>query len=151
MTKDHGGSMENSKIIAKAQKYLEDISIKYPIELAYVFGSVSVNQNNAMSDIDIGVKFKNKYTDLEDALIRGEIIDKGEAVLKMPVDVVSLDKASVFLKYQIVKDGKVLIDSENRATIESLILREYFDFKYYSDIFDEALIKSLKEETYSGG
>ena len=138
-------------LLKKVIKFIEDIDKKYPIEFAYIFGSIVSNENNNMSDIDIAIKFKYDYTCLKDALIRGEIIDLGQSIFNMPLDVLNLAKASIFLKHQVVKYGIVLVDCDERSDFESLVFREYFDFKYYSDIYDEAMLKNIKANTFFGG
>lgn len=143
--------MENQSLIKKIINFAEIINDKYPCLVAYLFGSIATNHQNNMSDIDIALMFKESYSDEQKLFIRGELMDLGQGFLNMPVDIVCLDSASVFLKFEIIKNGILLIDNENRASIESLILREYFDFKYYSDIYDEAIIKSIKNNTYIGG
>ena len=88
-------------------------------------------EDNNMSDIDIAVKFKSNYTILQYVLIRGEIIDLGQAIFNKPMDIVNLDKSSIFLKHQVVRHEIVLKDCYDRVTFESLVFKEYFDFKYY--------------------
>lgn len=143
--------MIEEELLNKIKYFIEDISGKYPIELAYLFGSKANGEENNMSDIDIAIKLKDKYTGLEDALIRGEIMDLGQAIFNIPMDVVSLNMASIFLKYQVVKCGIVLKDSYDRSTFESLVFREYFDFKYYSDSYDDSIVGSIKRKTYFRG
>ncbi len=137
--------------IENIKKFIYKINDKYSIDLAYLFGSVARNQYNKESDIDIAIKFKNKYSKMDEIFIRGEIIDIGKAYFKRNVDIVSLDNAPIALKYEIIKDGILLIDCYERVSIESLIIREYFDFKYFSDIYDKEIIKRLKDGTYFGG
>ncbi|ARC86738.1 nucleotidyltransferase domain protein [Clostridium argentinense CDC 2741] len=137
--------------IENIKKFIYIINDKYSIDLAYLFGSVARNQYNKDSDIDIAIKFKNKYSKMDEIFIRGEIIDIGKAYFKRNVDIVSLDNAPIALKYEIIKDGILLIDCYERVSIESLIIREYFDFKYFSDIYDKEIIKRLKDGTYFGG
>jgi len=137
--------------IENIKKFIYKINDKYSIDLAYLFGSVARNQYNKESDIDIAIKFKNKYSKMDEIFIRGEIIDIGKAYFKRNVDIVSLDNAPIALKYEIIKDGILLIDCYERVSIESLIIRVYFDFKYFSDIYDKEIIKRLKDGTYFGG
>ncbi|WP_291567279.1 MULTISPECIES: type VII toxin-antitoxin system MntA family adenylyltransferase antitoxin [unclassified Clostridium] len=137
--------------IENIKKFIYKVNDKYSIDLAYIFGSVARNQYNKESDIDIAIKFKNKYSKMDEIFIRGEIIDIGKAYFKRNVDIVSLDNAPIALKYEIIKDGILLIDCYERVSIESLIIREYFDFKYFSDIYDKEIIKRLKDGTYFGG
>lgn len=86
----------NDILFNKVKNFIQDIDKKYPIEFAYVFGSTATNKSNNMSDIDIAIKFKHEYESLKDALIRGEIIDLGQGICGMPLDVINLDKASIF-------------------------------------------------------
>ena len=142
--------MINDELVNRIKFFIEEINKKYPIELSYLFGSIAKGEANNMSDIDIAIKFKSNHTSLEDALIRGEIIDSGQAIFNMPIDIINLNKVSIFLKHQVVKYGIVLKDYEDRSTFESLVFREYFDFKYYSDQYDESIVKSIKSKTYLG-
>ena len=43
----------------------------------------------------------------------------------------------MFLKYKIIQEGIVIKDSRERIAFESIVLREYFDFKYYSDYYNK--------------
>ncbi|SFA81039.1 type VII toxin-antitoxin system MntA family adenylyltransferase antitoxin [Clostridium frigidicarnis] len=118
---------------------------KYNIKFAYIFGSLAKNKANNMSDIDIAVMFNEKFNPLQDAIVRGEIVEEVKFKFNMPCDVVSLNKASTIMKYNVVQEGVVIIDDNSRADFESLALREYWDFKPYSDYYDEMYLKSIKE------
>lgn len=131
-------------------EFIELINEKYPIKFAYLFGSRARGEERLDSDIDLALFFGESYEGLEEVLIRGDIIEEGKAFFKMSVDIVSLNIAPILLKYQVVKDGMIIKDSEDISTFESLVLREYFDFKYYSDIYDEAMIDSIKQGNYFG-
>ncbi|MGO1819654.1 MAG: type VII toxin-antitoxin system MntA family adenylyltransferase antitoxin [Senegalia sp. (in: firmicutes)] len=127
----------DEKLKNSIKRFINHIDNKHEIEFAYLFGSIAKGKENKLSDIDVAVKFKNNYNNMKDMLIRGEIIDSASKFFDKNVDIISLDKASIFLKYEVIKDGIVIKDNLNRATFESLVLREYFDFKYYSDIYNE--------------
>lgn len=130
------------------EKFLYDINKKYQIDFAYLFGSIAKGKERNDSDIDIAIKFKDNYSDIEDIIIRGEMIDNGKKYFDREIDIVSLNKAPILLKYEVVKAGIVIKDSDNRASFESLVLREYFDFKYYSDIYNEKIISNIKNDTF---
>ncbi|KOA21324.1 nucleotidyltransferase domain protein [Clostridium homopropionicum DSM 5847] len=140
--------MELDKLEMKLIKFIDDISIKYKIKFAYLFGSRARGDNKNNSDIDIALFFEKDYDPMEETFIRGNIAEDGMTFFNMPFDVISLNNAPLLLKYQIVKEGIVLKDNYERSTFESLVLREYFDFKYYSDIYDEAIINSIKAGDY---
>lgn len=135
--------MEN--IINKAKNFIEDINRRYKIKFAYIFGSQATGKATENSDIDIAIYFQEEYPPMEEVFIRGDIIEDGKAFFKKDVDIVSLNNASLLLKYEIIHDGIVLKDDDDRADFESLSLREYFDFKYYSDIYDNAMIERIRK------
>ncbi len=56
------------------------------------------------------------------------------------------DSASLLLKYEVIKTGIPLKESKKRAAFESLALREYFDFRYYAEIYNEAMIESIQKQ-----
>lgn len=131
--------------LTSLENFIVKISKLYPIKFAYLFGSQSRGTATEDSDIDIALYFKEDYDSLNSAIIRGTIIEYGKAFFKKNVDIVSLNEASLLLKYEVIHDGVVILDEDSRGEFESLSLRMYFDFRYYSNIYDEALINSLKQ------
>ena len=130
---------------------IQNIDQAYPVELAYLFGSYAKGTDHSESDIDVALLFKHKYEEREELLILGRVINEGEKLLRKKVDVVSLSKASPLLKYEIIREGIILKDSIRRGSFESFALREYFDFRYYSEIYNQAMLKRLTKGTYFGG
>jgi len=143
----------NVSFIDKCREFIKEINKSYPVSFGYLFGSRAKGTNNAMSDIDMALMFEQSYGDMEDIFNRGDIIETGKKFLKDPVDVVNLDKASLILRYAIVQEGIVLKDEDSgkRADFESLTLREYFDFQYYSEYYNNAVIKRIREGSYFRG
>lgn len=135
----------SGKFLYELKTFILEVTKLYPIKFAYLFGSQSRGTANDKSDIDIAVYFEGDYDPLTLALIRGNIIEHGKEFFKKNVDIVSLNDASLLLRYEIIHDGIVILDNDFRGDFESLSLRMYFDFKYYSDIYDEALINRLKQ------
>lgn len=131
-------------LFEKIIEFTKIIDEKYPIKFAYLFGSYSRGDNNKNSDIDLAFYFDKNYSDIDDCFNRGSIIEDGKEFFIKDVDIVSLNKASPLLRYEIIRDGTVIKDCINRASFESLWLREYFDYKYFSDIYDEAMLKKIK-------
>lgn len=138
-------------IINKAKVFISTINSKYNIKFAYIFGSQATGEASENSDVDIALYFGKSYEAMEEAFIRGDIIEEGKAFFRKDVDVVSLNNASLLLKYEIIHDGIVIKDDDERTNFESLALREYFDFKYYSDIYDNAVIEKIKQGEVFGG
>ncbi|NLK34526.1 MAG: nucleotidyltransferase domain-containing protein [Gracilibacteraceae bacterium] len=140
--------MKNSQLENKLREFINGVDREYPIELAYLFGSYARGTENSQSDIDIALLFQNQYTKYEELIIRGQIIDKGLSVFSRPIDLVSLNSAPPLLKYEIIGDSLILKDSKTRSSFESLAIREYFDFQYYSRIYNEAVISRIRNDDY---
>lgn len=102
-------------------------------------------EQNDSSDIDIAIMPKCKSVNkIEEVFIRGNLIEIGRSIFKKEIDIVFLNIDSVLLKYEIIHDGIVIKDSEDRSSFESLTFREYFDFKYYSDYYNSVMINDIK-------
>ncbi len=138
--------MRKEDLLEKLSEFLNRINRLYPIEFAYLFGSFATETSNKESDIDIAIMFCKKYDRKKEIIIKGNIIDIGEKYFERKLDIVSLQSAAPLLKYEIVKEGIPMKDSRKRAEFESLALREYFDFRYYSKIYNKAMIEAIKEE-----
>ncbi len=137
--------MGKEDILEKLGRFLEKINEQYAIEFAYLFGSFATEAYNKTSDIDIAIMFVEKYEPKKEAIIKGSIIDAGQKYFQRKLDVVSLNSATPLLKYEIVKNGIPIKESKKRATFESLVFREYFDFKYYADIYNKAMVEAIKK------
>jgi hypothetical protein len=82
---------------------------------------------------------------VEEVFARGNLIELGKEIFKLDIDVVFLNQDTPLLKYEVIKDGTIIKDNEERAEFESLSIREYFDFKYYSDYYDECMLNYLRK------
>lgn len=134
-------------------EFINNVNEKYPITVGYLFGSRAKHTENAMSDIDIALLFKNTYDESNDAFIRGEIIESGFEFFKLPVDIVSLNLAPLSIKYEIIKEGILIFDHSpvQRVEFETKVLQEYLDFKYYSDSYNATILESIRNNDFFGG
>ncbi|QCX34346.1 nucleotidyltransferase domain-containing protein [Caloramator sp. E03] len=131
-------------IKSKIDEFLKKAQEICEINFAYIFGSYARGEQNENSDIDIAIMPQKNYDDIEEVFIRGNLIEIGKEVFKKDVDVVFLNIDSIFLKYEIIRDGIVIKDSIDRISYESLVIRKYLDFKYYSDYYNEVILNSIK-------
>lgn len=123
--------------------YIQSIDDAYPLELAYLFGSYAKGTGHRESDIDVALLFKQTYTQAEELLLLGRLMDEGAKRLDRKVDIVFLHRASPLLRYEVVRHRIVLKDSPQRASFESLAIREYFDFRYYAEIYNQAVLQRI--------
>jgi predicted nucleotidyltransferase len=143
----------DEEIVIQSRRFIGAVDRDYPIRFGYLFGSRARGETTGLSDIDIAVYFQQDYPAPEETLIRGDLMERGGRYFGGTVDIVSLRRAGIFLKYAVVRDGIPIKDGTGgaRADFESLTLREYFDFRYYSDIYNNAMIADIKAQTYFGG
>lgn len=111
---------------------LKNIFKAHPeIKLAYLFGSRANGAGGPLSDYDFAVYFDlNEKGRMSD--IRFNLLDQLSRELKTDdVDLVILNLTeSPELKYNIIKNGRLIFEEEPYKTIfEPRVLNEYFDFK----------------------
>lgn len=142
-----------TELIILCRKMAEEIDVNYPITFGYLFGSRAVGNYREQSDLDLAFMFEKQYPPHEEYLMRGDLMELCQKQFQMAVDVVSLASAPLFLQFNVIQEGITIIEksSRNRAEFESLVRREYFDFQYYSDYYNQKMIESIKEGTYFGG
>ncbi|MBI5701638.1 nucleotidyltransferase domain-containing protein [Candidatus Saganbacteria bacterium] len=118
---------------------------KFPIIAVYLFGSKAAKKRTSpISDYDFGVLLskkaaKSSYLDIK-LKLTAELV--GAAACDH-VDVVLLNEAPLLLKYEIIKNGKLIYDNNSvkRAQLLFETLREYLDWDYLQKIMSKSLIK----------
>ena len=115
------------------------------IGLVLVFGSKITGFSHSKSDIDIGIVFFDKIRKKEKpvevyGILHEEFIKKFKT---NNIDIVYLEEAPLSLQYKAVRDGVVLYENSPVffANYKENILKKYFDFKFFEDIFHQAIIK----------
>lgn len=127
------------------KKQLQKILKKNAIELAYIFGSVATGHANKKSDVDIAVLLKKDISKKKRFEIRLKLMTQLSPLFQREVDLIIFnDIKSVFFKYVIIREGKLLYEGEEgqRAEFESRIMGEYFDFAPFLDIYNKQYVKN---------
>lgn len=115
--------MDQERVIDLAREFVERISKECPIKFAYLFGSFATGTFNNMSNVDIAVMFEEDLLAMNEAILRGLLMEEGKALFKRDVDIVNLKNANIFLKYSIIKDGIILKDHEERSLFETSVIK----------------------------
>lgn len=135
-----------------SQKQIDDIRQFFEGDRAvvagYLFGSFAKGKISDSSDIDVALLIKKDvapdlYTDL--AIRYSVSLSKA---LGREADVVILNEAPPFLRYQVFRYGQPIFErdrKESRAFIARTI-QEYFDFEPLKRIMEQKAIKRLKEQ-----
>lgn len=76
-----------------------------------------------------------------------KLINEIASILKKDkIDLVDMDSVSILLKYNIIKEGHVLKDNKERVKIETKILSDYLDMKYYFDRHTKFAIERIADK-----
>ena len=115
------------------------------IKLAYLFGSVAEGKKGKLSDVDIAVFLDESLSKKKIFNLQLKLMSELTSILKTDrIDLVVMNNAPLLLKYNIIKHGKILKeDVETRIRIESGILSNYLDMKYYMDRHTNLAIKRI--------
>ena len=126
------------KMIKILKKFLQK---EREILFCYLFGSQTTKNVISESDVDLAIYFnKNRVKDFFGR--RLELIAEISKALKKETDVVVLNTAPPFLRYVILKEGKLIFerDKGKRIDFELKSLNEYFDFKPILEKYHQRLL-----------
>lgn len=114
---------------------------------AYLFGSYFSGNPHRYSDIDIAVLFDKMvnpedYTDKQIDLA----VNLGR-LLGREADVVILNRAGSFLKYNVLKNGLRVYERPDRSErgFEARAIVEYFDFLPIKNRIEEGVLSKIKK------
>ncbi|PJE73718.1 MAG: hypothetical protein COV02_01110 [Candidatus Terrybacteria bacterium CG10_big_fil_rev_8_21_14_0_10_41_10] len=114
------------------------------VSFAYLFGSLASGNFNQDSDIDIAVMLPFEMKKKERFDLRLKLMGEISKILKKKVDVVVLnDVSSLYFKYIIIKEGKIIYKEIDLspAEFESKTLGIYFDFRSFLENYNKAYVK----------
>jgi uncharacterized protein len=122
---------------------------KLGIAAVYLFGSKAENVSSKLSDVDIGVVL-NDPTKLDNStIIYNRLYDLFTEVFDTSnfktIDIVFLQKAPLELRFDVIKNGKVLFENseELRSGFEDNTQMKYIDFKPILNNFNKQIINRI--------
>jgi len=130
------------------KKVVEFLSKQERVKLAYLFGSVAEGKEGKLSDVDLAVFLDESLSKKEILNLQLKLISELTSILKTDkVDLTVMNNAPLLLKYNIIKHGKILKqDMETKVRVESGILSDYLDMKYFIDRHTNLAIKRIAKE-----
>lgn len=116
---------EKKPLIKKISQLLDE---KEDIIFAYIYGSFV--SSSSFQDIDIGVFIKE--VSISPLSLELEMERDIENCVHIPTDVRIINNAPLSFIFNILKDGKVIIDHDSnlRADFEGIVYKKYFDFEH---------------------
>lgn len=134
----------NFEIIRENPVFTEILK-KNKVVLAYIFGSRVDGTAGRDSDLDIAVLFDRKLAKNQRFNLRLLLMSRLEKFFGLKIDLVVLnDVNSVFLKYIISSEGRLIFSSseDEYLDFECMAMNEYFDFKDFLDLQNKNYVKN---------
>jgi predicted nucleotidyltransferase len=140
---------EAEHILARLKEVLPAILGEYPVEVAYVYGSVARGTVTPFSDVDIALVLVaplSSYDQLKLELTLQGAIDGALGLL--PVDVRVINGAPLTVRGRIIRDGILLYerDRAHRVTFEVETRKRYFDFAPTARRLRDAFLQRVHKE-----
>jgi uncharacterized protein len=130
-----------------AQELLTQVLERTPgVRLAVLFGSAARDEDQARSDLDVGVLLedgRDSGSDLEVALSRAT---------RRAVDLVRLDAAPPLLRFEVARDGRVLVERTAHAWVDfrAQAMIDWWDWAPTARAIHAAAIRRLRERPADG-
>lgn len=136
------------QVMARLERCLPAILAGYPVDAAYVYGSVARGTATPLSDVDIALLLAEPcapYDRLKLALtIQGEI----ETRCDLPVDVRAINDAPLMVQGRVVQQGHLVYEGDRarRIHFEVMTRKQYFDFAPVARRLQEAFLERVRQD-----
>ena len=126
-------------------KKLSDCLGKYPVVIAYLFGSEAKGASGVLSDIDVAVFISKDIDKSERFDLRLRLSNELSSSMNKRVDFVVLNDSPVQLSYEVIKHGKLIFckDKSMKVDLEVEILSRYLDRRYYDKRHAELVMEKI--------
>ncbi len=114
---------------------------KHRVNLAYLFGSHAKGETTSLSDMDIAVMFDSDA----DGRMEPLRLDLMGLLGEEAIDLIDLKSAPPRLKYNVIKEGRVILGEDRSSEFEVRAMKEYFDFKPMEEMYFEGMKKRIEE------
>jgi hypothetical protein len=111
-------------------KIIDTLMDEDSIIFSYLHGSFL---DNHFRDIDLAIYVQTTLNKKEALKLELKLERELEEKIKLPMDVRILNYSPLSFRYNVIKDGKLILTrNENlRSDFESLSIREYLDFNFF--------------------
>ncbi|MCL4536026.1 MAG: nucleotidyltransferase domain-containing protein [Nitrospirae bacterium] len=126
-------------------KRLTECLCKYPVIIAYLFGSEAKGTSGVLSDIDVAVFISKDIDKSERFDLRLRLSNELSSSMNKRVDFVVLNDSPVQLSYEVIKHGKLIFckDKSMKVDLEVEILSRYLDRRYYDKRHAELVMEKI--------
>jgi predicted nucleotidyltransferase len=123
---------------------------KYPVAMAYLYGSMARGRPLPTSDIDIALVLTDPPAPYErfklELAIQADLEDACQ--LREEMDVRSINQAPLMVQGRILQEGLLLYerDRELRIAFEVLTRKKYFDFLPAAEKMQKGFLRAIREK-----
>ena len=117
-----------------------------PVILLYLHGSHARGTQAPLSDIDLAVLLEPECG--RDYRVHGDLLMAlQEACGRDDIDLVIFNTAGPIIRDRVIRHGRLVYarSEAQRVAFEADALKRAMDFSYYSQVYDDALFRQLKE------
>lgn len=143
-----------AEIITRLKECAPEVLAEYPIEMAYLHGSVARGCPLPTSDVDIALVL----AEVPPAYDRLTLELKIQAALEdgcylTNLDVRSINQAPVMVQGQIIQEGVLLYsrDKARRIAFEILTRKKYFDYRPTAVWMEQTFLDHIRQQGLSRG
>lgn len=138
---------------ADLQRNLEQFPADHAGQIAgaYVFGSSAAGTSGPLSDYDIALLFQPSVTPQQRLEIASNLIGNLQRIDGPLMDVTILNEAPPEICHAVIRDGRAIFvaDEKQRIAFEERVMREYLDFRWVLDQYDQALLQRAREGKFA--
>lgn len=124
---------------------------EYEVNSVYLFGSRVDGTAAPNSDYDLDVLLRKYDPTKHNALFASTLEVDLQTVTDAKVDILLLQRASIILRFTIIKEGKVIycVDEDFRTDFEDVVIRDYLDFKPFLDMYYREMQEAIQEGDFN--
>jgi predicted nucleotidyltransferase len=139
--------MFDSLLVASLRACLGDLFLRYPVALAYLYGSAAIGRATSLSDVDIAILIRQEDFEPGSKLyLELQLEDEIAQACKIgQVDVRVINLAPIMVRGAVITDGILLysLDEAFRVEFETSTRSQYFDFLPVAELHNRAYFEHL--------
>ncbi len=138
-----------AEIIARLKAHAPEVLAKYPIEMAYLHGSVARGCPLPSSDVDIALVLTELPPPYQRLTLELELQAALEDACNLSnLDVRTINQAPVMVQGRIIQEGVLLYsrDKDRRTAFEILTRKKYFDYQPIAARMERAFLDYIRQK-----
>ncbi len=141
--------LEAQRILTRLREVAPSIVAPYPVDAAYVYGSVARGSVTPLSDVDIALLLSDALPPYERLMLELNIQGEIETADGLPaVDVRAIDEAPLMVRGRILEQGILIYERDHtrRVAFEVATRKRYFDFAPVARRLRDAFLERVHRE-----